>query len=140
MFRFTLKELTWQLYPLWVSTAVAYHFASLMHVDILNVHLFWSKFLLFSHICDQASVIEPHISADTADKTKCCRSLVTEYVKPCADLEEGSGGSGPPWNLQSLISPILLEMKKLAIFHICALPQLYVKVWPPPPPPRKIFW
>ena len=34
----------------------------------------------------------------------------------------------PPWNLQSLISPILLEMKKIIIFHICALPQLYVKV------------
>ena len=45
----------------------------------------------------------------------------------------GSGGSGPPppWNLQSLISPILLEMKKIVIFHICALPQLYVKVGPP---------
>ena len=41
-----------------------------------------------------------------------------------ADLE----GS---WNLQSLISPILLEMKKLVIFHICVLPQLYVKVGPP---------
>ena len=32
-----------------------------------------------------------------------------------------------PWNLQNLISPILLEMKKLVIFHICALSQLYVK-------------
>ena len=28
---------------------------------------------------------------------------------------------------QSLISPILLEMKKLVIFHICALSQLHVK-------------
>ena len=55
-------------------------------------------------------------------------SISTAY----ADLE----GS---WNLQSLISPILLEMKKLVIFHICALPQLYVKVGPPPPP-GKIFW
>ena len=36
-----------------------------------------------------------------------------------------------PWNLQSLISPILLEMKKLVIFHICALPRLYVKDGPP---------
>ena len=49
----------------------------------------------------------------------------------------GRGGPDPPWNLQSLISPILMEMKKLAIFHICALPQLYVtesillKVGPP---------
>ena len=37
-------------------------------------------------------------------------------------------------NLQSLISPILVEMKmkkKIVIFHICALPQLYVKVRPP---------
>ena len=42
----------------------------------------------------------------------------------------GVGGHwGPPplWNLQSLISPILLEMKKIVIFHICSLPQLYVK-------------
>ena len=37
----------------------------------------------------------------------------------------GSKGGGasvpdpPPWNLQSLISPILLEMKKLVIFNIC---------------------
>ena len=29
----------------------------------------------------------------------------------CADLEGGRGGPDPPWNLQSLISPILLEMK-----------------------------
>ena len=49
----------------------------------------------------------------------------------CADLEGGSGGPNPPWNLQSLISPILLEMKKVVIFHICALPQLYDKVGPP---------
>ena len=41
------------------------------------------------------------------------------------------GGPDSPWNLQSLISPILLEMKKLVIFYICALPQLYVKVGPP---------
>ena len=34
-------------------------------------------------------------------------------------------------NLQSLISPILLKMKIIVIFHICALPQLYVKVGPP---------
>ena len=31
--------------------------------------------------------------------------------RPCADLE-GGGGPDAPWNLQSLISPILLEMKK----------------------------
>ena len=29
------------------------------------------------------------------------------------------------------ICKALLEMKKLVIFHICALPQLYVKVGPP---------
>ena len=50
----------------------------------------------------------------------------------CADREGGGvgrGGPDPPWNLQRLISPILLEMKKLVIFHICALPlyELYVK-------------
>ena len=43
----------------------------------------------------------------------------------------GGGGGGPdpppPLNLQSFLSPILLEMKKLVIFHICALPKLYVK-------------
>ena len=33
----------------------------------------------------------------------------------------------PPRNLQSLISPISLEMKKILIFHIYALPQLYVR-------------
>ena len=43
----------------------------------------------------------------------------------------GGGGPDPPWNLQTLISPILLEIKKLVIFHICALPQLYVQVGPP---------
>ena len=51
----------------------------------------------------------------------------------CFHVMRGSRGgvrgvrTPPPWNLQSLISPILLEMKKLVIFHICALPQLYVK-------------
>ena len=44
----------------------------------------------------------------------------------CADLEGGSVGSGPPLEFAKLNSTILLEMKKLVIFHICALPQLYV--------------
>ena len=57
----------------------------------------------------------------------------------------GSAGSGPPppWNLQSLISPILLEMKKIVIFHIFALPQLYVKQnqsYLRLDHPGKIFW
>ena len=56
----------------------------------------------------------------------------------------GLGGPDPLWNLQSLISPILLEMKKLVIFHICALLQLYVKQNQSylrlDPPPGKIFW
>ena len=30
----------------------------------------------------------------------------------------GSGGPDPPWNLQSLLLPILLDMKKLVIFHV----------------------
>ena len=32
------------------------------------------------------------------------------------DLEGGRGGPHPPWNLQSLILPILLETKKIVIF------------------------
>ena len=54
------------------------------------------------------------------------RATVT-YHLTCADLEGGQGGPDPPWNLQSLTLPILLEVKKTVIFHICALPQLYVK-------------
>ena len=53
------------------------------------------------------------------------------------------GGPDPPWNLKSLISPILLGMKKIVIFHICALPQLYVKqiqsYFRLDPPPWKKF-
>ena len=40
----------------------------------------------------------------------------------CADLEGvGVGGSDPPpWNLQSLISPVLPEMKKISYFsYLC---------------------
>ena len=55
------------------------------------------------------------------------KALFECLSRACADLEGGSGGPDPPWNLQSLISPILLKMKKIVIFHICALPQLYVK-------------
>ena len=43
------------------------------------------------------------------------------------NMRGSRGTPSSPWNLQSLISPILLEMKKLVIFHICALSQLYVK-------------
>ena len=44
----------------------------------------------------------------------------------------GSRGGGvrnppPPRNFQSLITADLREKKKLVIFHIWALPQLYVK-------------
>ena len=47
----------------------------------------------------------------------------------CADLEGGSGGgSGPPLEFAKLNITELLEMKKLVIFHICALPQLYITV------------
>ena len=64
-------------------------------------------------------------------------------VVTCADLEGGGGGARippPPWNFQSLISSILFEMKKIVIFHICALPQLYVKLLKVGPPPlRKNF-
>ena len=43
-----------------------------------------------------------------------CSNRDYKYLSPCADLEGGRGGGGPapPWNLQSLISPISLEMKK----------------------------
>ena len=70
------------------------------------------------------------------------RPFQHDYIESCVYLmpymsiymrgSRGVGGWGtPPWNLQSIISPTLLEMKKLVIFHICALPQLYVKVGPP---------
>ena len=51
----------------------------------------------------------------------------------CADLEGGSRGSGhPPLEFAKLnIADITGNEKKLVIFHICALPQLYVKVGPP---------
>ena len=55
-------------------------------------------------------------------------SISTAY----ADLE----GS---WNLQSLISPILLEMKKLVIFIFVHF-HSYTSRLDPPPPPGKIFW
>ena len=58
------------------------------------------------------------------------KALFECLSRACADLEGGSGGPDPPWNLQSLISPILLKMKKIVIFHICALPQFYIKVGP----------
>ena len=55
---------------------------------------------------------------------------VIPYDKTCADLEGGSGGSGPPLEFGKLnIADIII--KKSVIFHICALPQLYVKVGPP---------
>ena len=40
----------------------------------------------------------------------------------CADQGGGGGGWGGPdpfWILQSLISPILREMKKIVFFYIC---------------------
>ena len=39
----------------------------------------------------------------------------------------GGGGPGPPWNLQSLTRRYYWKWKKLVIFHICALPKLYVR-------------
>ena len=66
-----------------------------------------------------------------------CNMYTYMYMRGSRGGVGGGGGPDPPWNLQSLISPILLEMKKLVIFHICALPQLNVKVGPPP---GKIIW
>ena len=54
----------------------------------------------------------------------------------CADLE-GVWGGIPQLEFAKLnIADITGNEKKLVIFHICALPQLYVKVGPP----GKIFW
>ena len=39
----------------------------------------------------------------------------------------GGGPDPPPGICIGLISPILLEMKKIVIFYMCVLPQLYVK-------------
>ena len=41
------------------------------------------------------------------------------------------GGSGPPLEFAKLNIADITGNKKLVIFHICALPQLYVKVGPP---------
>lgn len=40
--------------------------------------------------------------------------IILKYTCTGTDLEGGgkSGASGPPWNLQNFISPILLEMRK----------------------------
>ena len=50
----------------------------------------------------------------------------------CADLEEGSGGPDPPpLEFAKLNIADITGNEKIVIFHICALPQLYVKVGPP---------
>ena len=52
--------------------------------------------------------------------------------EPCADLEGGGGLDPPPRNLQSLISPILLEMKKNSSFsYLCTLTVIR-QGWTPP--------
>ena len=54
--------------------------------------------------------------------------LMQTDVYACADLEGGSGGSGPPLDFAKLnFADITENAKKLVIFHICALPQFYVK-------------
>ena len=62
---------------------------------------------------------------------------INQSFNPCADLEGGSGGSGPPWNLQSLISPILLAMKKNCYFSYLCTSTVIRQGWTPP---EKIFW
>ena len=54
-----------------------------------------------------------------------------DVMYTCADPEGGSGGSGPPLEFAKLIIADINGNEKLVIFHICALPQLYVKVGPP---------
>ena len=45
----------------------------------------------------------------------------------------GRGGPEPPWNLQSLISPILLEIKKNQLFFIFVHFHSYTSRLDPPP-------
>ena len=45
----------------------------------------------------------------------------------CADLDGGSGGSGPPLEFAKLNIADITGNEKLVIFQICSLPQLYVK-------------
>ena len=50
-----------------------------------------------------------------------------EERRSCADLEGGSGGSGPPLEFAKLNIADITRNEKIVIFHICALPQLYIK-------------
>ena len=59
------------------------------------------------------------------------------YVHSCADLKGGSRPPPPPEFANLNIAHFTGNEKiKLVIFHICALPQLYVKVEPPLPPEK----
>ena len=62
------------------------------------------------------------------------------YVHSCADLKGGGSRPPPPWNLQSLISPILLEMKKLnQLFFIFVHFHSYTSRLNPPSSPQNIL-
>ena len=53
--------------------------------------------------------------------------IIHNKPNTCADLEGGSGGSGPPLEFAKLKIADINGNEKLVIFHICSLPQLYVK-------------
>ena len=61
----------------------------------------------------------------------------TAIIRTCMRGSRGGVGGIPQLEFAKLnIADITGNEKKLVIFHICALPQLYVKVGPP----GKIFW
>ena len=54
--------------------------------------------------------------------------MYQNHVDTCADLEGGGvGGSGPPLEFAKFNIADITGMKKIVMFHICSLPQLYVK-------------
>ena len=55
----------------------------------------------------------------------------------CADLEGGSGGSGPPLEFAKRNIADITGNEKISYFSYFALPLLYIKVGPPP---GKNFW
>ena len=60
----------------------------------------------------------------------------TLTIYPCADLG-GGVRTPPPRNLQCLISPILLEMKKISYFSYLCTSTAIRQGWTPP---GKFFW
>ena len=80
-----------------------------------------------------------HVRGVSKKFVDCLYEMKIPRDTSCADLEGGLGGSGPPppWNLQSLISPILLEMKKISYFSYLCTSTVIRQGWIPPPPSWK---